>query len=62
MPSALTPESPPLQKWVRPSKTSADLPWADIKVIDLSNFDEPGVKQKLAAELRDAVRFSVLSL
>lgn len=56
MPSALSPsEALPLPKWQRPAKTSHDLPWADIKVLDLSTFDEPGGKEKLAEELRDAV-------
>lgn len=57
MPIALSPsEALPLPKWERPAKTSYDLPWADIKVLDLSTFDEPGGKEKLAEELRDAVR------
>jgi hypothetical protein len=44
-----------LPKWERPSKTNETLDWADIKVIDLSRFDEPGEKQRLAEDLRDAV-------
>lgn len=57
MPTALSPsEALPLPKWKRPAKTTHDLPWADIKVLDLSTFDSPGGKQKLAEELRDAVR------
>lgn len=44
-----------LPKWHRPKKTKYDLPWADIQIIDLSTFDDPGGKEKLAAELRDAV-------
>lgn len=56
MPIALSPsEALPLPKWQRPAKTIHDLPWADIKVLDLSTFDLPGGKQKLADELRDAV-------
>jgi len=55
MPSAVSPDPLPLPKWKRPAKTKENLDWADIKVIDLSNFDEPGVKEKLAGELRDAV-------
>lgn len=47
---------PELPKWQRPEKTKHDLPWADIQTIDLSTFDEPGGKEKLADELRDAVR------
>lgn len=52
MPSAVPPT---LRKWERPSETSEKLEWADIKVIDLSTYDQPGGKQKLAEELRDAV-------
>lgn len=54
MPSA-TPTDP-LPKWQRPAPTKHDLPWADIAIIDLSTYDEPGGKEKLAEELRDAVR------
>jgi gibberellin 2-oxidase len=52
MPSAVPPVLP---KWDRPRETSEKLDWADIKVIDISSFDQPGGKQKLAEELRDAV-------
>ncbi|KAF1971996.1 2OG-Fe(II) oxygenase superfamily protein [Bimuria novae-zelandiae CBS 107.79] len=45
----------PLPKWERPGKTNEELDWTEIKVIDLSRFDEPGGKQKLAEDLRDAV-------
>lgn len=55
MPSAITETPPPLRKWNRPAKTTIDLPWADIQVIDISNFDTPGKKQKLAEQLRKAV-------
>lgn len=56
MPIALKPaEELPLPRWERPPKTTQDLPWADIKVLDLSTFDVPGGKQKLAEELREAV-------
>jgi hypothetical protein len=55
MPSATYPEPPAIPKWKRPGKTSEDLAWADISIIDLSTFDEPGGKQKLAENLRDAV-------
>lgn len=55
MPSATYAEPPEIPKWKRPEKTSADLDWADIKVIDLSTFNQPGGKQKLAEDLRDAV-------
>ncbi|KAK8023545.1 2OG-Fe(II)oxygenase superfamily protein [Apiospora rasikravindrae] len=46
---------PELPKWQRPEKTKHDLPWADIQIIDLTTFDQPGGKEKLAAELRDAI-------
>ncbi|KAK8103258.1 hypothetical protein PG984_016404 [Apiospora sp. TS-2023a] len=46
---------PELPKWQRPEKTKHDLPWADIQIIDLSTFDYPGGKEKLATELRDAI-------
>ncbi|CAI6334777.1 unnamed protein product [Periconia digitata] len=64
MPSVVPPELHALPKWERPEKTNEILDWADIKVIDLSNFDGPGQKQKLAEQLRDAVHetgfFSVI--
>ena len=59
MPSAVSPEPLPLPKWKRPAKTNEELDWADIKVIDLSTFDEPGAKQRLAEELRDAVSWAM---
>jgi gibberellin 2-oxidase len=56
MPSAVTTQpAPTLNSWKRPKKTSHDLPWADIKVLDLKDFDAPGGKQKLAEDLRQAV-------
>jgi hypothetical protein len=55
MPSATYQEPPAIPKWKRPSKTTVNLNWADIKVIDISTFDEPDGKQKLAEDLRDAV-------
>ncbi|CAG7561137.1 unnamed protein product [Fusarium equiseti] len=57
MPSATvdTQPSQALNTWKRPEKTSYKLPWADIKVIDLKDFDNPGGKQKLAEDLRQAV-------
>lgn len=62
MPIALSPsEALPLPRWQRPAKTTQDLPWAEIKVLDLSTFDLPGGKQKLAEELRDAVRIQNLT-
>lgn len=55
MPSATSTEQVPLRKWQRPSKTKVDLPWADIQLIDISNFDAPGEKERLAEQLRKAV-------
>jgi hypothetical protein len=55
MPSKVPLDPLAIPKWERPRKTSEDLDWAEIKVIDLSTFDEPGGKEKLAEELRDAV-------
>jgi hypothetical protein len=62
MPSAKYAESPTIPKWKRPEHTTEKLDWADIKVIDLSTFEEPGGKQKLAEELRDAVSWGVAVL
>ena len=55
MPSAISPEPPVFPTWKRPAPTTVDLPWADISVIDISSFDEPGGKEKLAEQLRHAV-------
>jgi hypothetical protein len=55
MPSAILSDPSKLPKWERPVKTRHELPWADIAVIDISTFDEPGGKERLAEELRYAV-------
>ncbi|EFX01571.1 2og-Fe oxygenase family protein [Grosmannia clavigera kw1407] len=55
MPSAVPVQSSPLRRWVRPDKTRQDLPWADIAAIDLSKFDQPGGKDQLVEDLRQAV-------
>ena len=52
MPSAV-PTPPPLTKWQRPAKTKYDLDWADLEVINLSNFEQD--KAGLAAQLRRGV-------
>ncbi|KAI9708665.1 MAG: hypothetical protein M1820_003883 [Bogoriella megaspora] len=54
MPSAV-PQDIPLPKWAYPEKTKYDLAWADLSVIDLSSYDEPGGKERLAEQLRQAV-------
>lgn len=60
MPSAET--SIPL--WERPPKTTYGLDWAHLSVIDISRFDEPGEKLRLAEQLREAIHkdgfFSVI--
>lgn len=59
MPIALSPaEALPLPEWKRPAKTTEDLAWAEIKVLNLSTFDDAGGKQKLAEELREAVQMT----
>lgn len=55
MSTVITPDPPAIPKWKRPGQTIKQLDWAEIKVIDLSVFDSPGGKQKLAEELRTAV-------
>jgi hypothetical protein len=42
--------------WTRPAETKEELDWAPLKEIDLGLFDTPGGKEKLAAELHDAVK------
>jgi non-haem dioxygenase in morphine synthesis N-terminal len=44
---------PPYQ---RPEQTKEDLDWAPLVNIDVSRFDEPGEKQRLAAQLEDTIR------
>ena len=46
----------PVPKYQRPPKTKEELEWAPLVEIDISRFDEPGEKQRLAAQLEDAVR------
>lgn len=46
-------EIPPYQ---RPAETQENLEWAPLVEINISRFNEPGEKQKLAAKLEDAVR------
>ncbi|KAF2236618.1 2OG-Fe(II) oxygenase superfamily protein [Viridothelium virens] len=54
MPSAI-PKQIPLPSWTPPAKTQHELPWAELSVIDLSQFDSPGGKEKLADQLKEAV-------
>src|SRR5271170_6323882 len=46
----------PVPKYQRPQKTKEELDWTPLVEIDISRFDEPGEKQRLAAQLEDAVR------
>lgn len=46
---------PLVKQWVSPKETKEDLDWADLTVLDISSFDEPGGKQKLADQLKQAV-------
>lgn len=44
-----------VKPWSRPQPTKEDLDWAPLVEIDLSVFDQPGGKEKLAAQLYEAV-------
>lgn len=46
----------PVPKYSRPQRTKEGLDWAPLVEIDISRFNEPGEKQRLAAQLEDAVR------
>ena len=45
-----------VKPWTRPAETTDSLDWAPLKIIDLSVFDKPGGKQKLAEDLRDSAK------
>ncbi|KMK58779.1 2OG-Fe(II) oxygenase family oxidoreductase, putative [Aspergillus fumigatus Z5] len=45
----------PLEQYVHPPETKQDIKYADLVTIDLSEFDQPGGKEKLAAQLKDVV-------
>jgi isopenicillin N synthase-like dioxygenase len=47
---------PPIVSWTPNPETKEQLEWAPLSIIDLSRFDEPGGKEALANELRDAVQ------
>ncbi|KAK5173469.1 uncharacterized protein LTR77_002150 [Saxophila tyrrhenica] len=47
--------SKPLPKYEQVAETSASLDWADLVTLDLSNFEAPGERERLAAQLKDAV-------
>ncbi|KAI6265153.1 hypothetical protein MCOR07_001795 [Pyricularia oryzae] len=44
-----------LPKYQHPAETKHELDWAELVTLDLSQFDAPGGKEKLAVQLRDAV-------
>ncbi|KAK6457628.1 flavonol synthase [Scheffersomyces xylosifermentans] len=46
-----------VKPWTPPPETKEELDWANLTVIDLTNFDEPGVKQELADKLKEASQF-----
>ena len=41
--------------YVQAPETSESLDWADLATLDLATFDQPGGKQKLAAQLSKAL-------
>ncbi|KAJ8077704.1 hypothetical protein PM082_002137 [Marasmius tenuissimus] len=45
-----------VKPWTRPAETTESLDWAPLKTIDLSVFDQPGGKEKLADDLRDSAK------
>lgn len=44
-----------LPKYTQAKESSYELNWADLVTLDLSEFDQPGGKQELARQLKDAV-------
>ncbi|KIY42892.1 Clavaminate synthase-like protein [Fistulina hepatica ATCC 64428] len=56
MPTLALEAKPALVPYVEPQETSSPLDWAPLVTIDLSKFDEPGGKETLVAELKDAIR------
>jgi isopenicillin N synthase-like dioxygenase len=44
-----------IQNYQSISETKTDLDWADLVTLDLSQFDAPGGKAKLAAQLKEAI-------
>ena len=47
---------PPLPKYEQVATTTAELDWADLVTLDLSDFERPGGKERLAAQLFLAVQ------
>lgn len=46
----------PLPKYEQAAVTTQELDWADLVTLDLSDFDNPGGKERLAKQLFDAVQ------
>ena len=44
-----------LPNYTQVPESKFDLEWADLVTLDLSKFDQPGGKQALAQQLKDAV-------
>ncbi|KAE8154398.1 hypothetical protein BDV25DRAFT_135834 [Aspergillus avenaceus] len=55
LPPADGASSSTLRHYVHVPETKHELDWADLVTLDLSQFDQPGGKEKLAAQLKDAV-------
>jgi len=52
-----TPTAPlPLPKYEQVPVTKQELDWADLVTLDLSDFENPGGKERLAKQLFDAVQ------
>lgn len=45
----------PLPTYEQVSESTFELDWADLVTLDLSKFDQPGGKQHLAQQLKNAV-------
>lgn len=50
-----TASSKVLPTYQQAAESKYDLDWADLITLDLSQFDQPGGRQNLANQLRDAV-------
>ncbi|CDK24062.1 unnamed protein product [Kuraishia capsulata CBS 1993] len=48
--------APEVERWVYPAETKENLDWAELTTIDISTFDQPGGKEKLAQELASAIQ------
>ncbi|KAF4309283.1 2OG-Fe oxygenase superfamily protein [Botryosphaeria dothidea] len=48
--------SPELPRYIQVPETKYELDWADLATLDLSQYDTPGGRQKLAAQLFDAIQ------